>query len=194
MQKQEEAEVRNGSVEKLPPNTEPQTMDERRAGLRILRHLFPHKVQRLLVEHDEMRSEIQRLQVQQESLDETNCELQRLRVQCETIARIRSDSTERTLLLQGQLATHTISKTATLGNLADTEFRVFSQWGEDGIVEWLVSHVAVPNHRFVEFGVGNFIEVELPIPDAKPQLEGPHFRWQRRIYERVARRSHVLDV
>jgi hypothetical protein len=105
---------------------------------RILPHLSPQAVRRLLVEHDEMRSEIQRLQVTQASLDEARCELQRLRVQCETIARIQSDSTERTLLLQGQLATHTMSKTATLGTLADTEFQVFSQWGEDGIIEWLV--------------------------------------------------------
>jgi hypothetical protein len=45
-----------------------------------------------------------------------------------------------------------------LRNLSEAEFRVFSQWGEDGIVEWLVSHVSVPNERFVEFGVERFIE------------------------------------
>jgi hypothetical protein len=69
-----------------------------------------------------------------------------------------SDFVERSLLLQGRLAAHTIAKMRPLHTLADAEFRVFSQWGEDGIIEWLASQVAVPNHRFVEFGVENFTE------------------------------------
>src|ERR1019366_3741070 len=47
---------------------------------------------------------------------------------------------------------------STRSTLADAEFRVFSQWGEDGIIEWLVTQVAVPNNRFIEFGVENFTE------------------------------------
>lgn len=69
-----------------------------------------------------------------------------------------SDMTERSLLLQGRLASRGSERAETLRDLADVEFRVFSQWGEDGIVDWLVSHVEVPNHRFVEFGVENFTE------------------------------------
>jgi hypothetical protein len=68
-----------------------------------------------------------------------------------------SDIAQRSILLQGRLAAHLISK-GPLQSLADAEFRVFSQWGEDGIIEWLVSQVDVPNHRFVEFGVENFTE------------------------------------
>jgi hypothetical protein len=38
------------------------------------------------------------------------------------------------------------------------EFRVFSQWGEDGILQHLLRHVAVPRKIFVEFGVENYTE------------------------------------
>jgi len=69
-----------------------------------------------------------------------------------------ADSSERSLLLQGRLAARSLPKGQRIDNLAEVEFRVFSQWGEDGIIEWLVSHVPVPNHRFIEFGVESFSE------------------------------------
>ncbi|MCW7546065.1 hypothetical protein N7I30_20005 [Aurantimonas litoralis] len=45
-----------------------------------------------------------------------------------------------------------------IGRLSDVEFRVFSQWGEDGIIEWLVGHLDLEDQRFVEFGVETFRE------------------------------------
>ncbi|HET6376578.1 MAG TPA: hypothetical protein VFF88_11070 [Methylocella sp.] len=65
---------------------------------------------------------------------------------------------DRHLLLNGRIAARLQPRNTPVKDLADVEFRVFSQWGEDGIIEWLVSHVAVPNSRFVEFGVENFSE------------------------------------
>ena len=44
------------------------------------------------------------------------------------------------------------------GPLASREFRVFSQWGEDGIIQWLVGAVDVGPKIFVEFGVENYRE------------------------------------
>jgi hypothetical protein len=38
------------------------------------------------------------------------------------------------------------------------EFRVYSQWGEDGILEWLIQRLQIPSSRFVEFGVGDYSE------------------------------------
>jgi hypothetical protein len=38
------------------------------------------------------------------------------------------------------------------------EFRVFSQWGEDGIIQYLLKHVPVERPIFVEFGVENYTE------------------------------------
>jgi hypothetical protein len=38
------------------------------------------------------------------------------------------------------------------------EFRVFSQWGEDGIIQHLVSELKIERSVFVEFGVENYTE------------------------------------
>ena len=43
-------------------------------------------------------------------------------------------------------------------NFASLEFKVYSQWGEDGIINYLVSRIEIPNRVFVEFGVENYTE------------------------------------
>lgn len=42
--------------------------------------------------------------------------------------------------------------------LSDNEFRVFSQWGEDGIIQFLLRHIDIENKTFVEFGVEDYVE------------------------------------
>jgi hypothetical protein len=42
--------------------------------------------------------------------------------------------------------------------LCDAEFRVYSQWGEDGIIQLLLKYVPMEQHAFVEFGVENYRE------------------------------------
>ena len=42
--------------------------------------------------------------------------------------------------------------------IAASEFRVFSQWGEDGIIQNLVRRVPIERPLFVEFGVENYTE------------------------------------
>ncbi|MFM9840704.1 MAG: hypothetical protein ACKVOQ_20730 [Cyclobacteriaceae bacterium] len=42
--------------------------------------------------------------------------------------------------------------------LADVEFQVFSQFGDDGIIQWLVHRIPFPNKTFIEFGVENYRE------------------------------------
>jgi hypothetical protein len=44
------------------------------------------------------------------------------------------------------------------GDLALAEFRVSSQWGEDGIIAHLLRHVPIANQVFVEFGVQDYQE------------------------------------
>jgi hypothetical protein len=41
---------------------------------------------------------------------------------------------------------------------AEVEYRVFSQWGEDGIIDWLTSLVPIERKLFVEFGVEDYSE------------------------------------
>jgi hypothetical protein len=42
--------------------------------------------------------------------------------------------------------------------LTDHEFKVFSQWGEDGILQHLVAEVPIAHRTFIEFGVEDFFE------------------------------------
>ncbi|TAN48408.1 MAG: hypothetical protein EPN26_12595 [Rhodospirillales bacterium] len=68
------------------------------------------------------------------------------------------DASERQLLLTGRMAQWALQGRARLDHLAEAEFKVFSQWGEDGIIEWLVQRIPEITPRFVEFGVENFCE------------------------------------
>ncbi|MDP3941924.1 MAG: hypothetical protein Q8Q49_06475 [bacterium] len=49
-------------------------------------------------------------------------------------------------------------RTSTYPNIRDAEFKVFSQFGEDGIIQYLVNKVTIKNKIFVELGVGNYYE------------------------------------
>jgi len=43
-------------------------------------------------------------------------------------------------------------------SINDFEFKVFSQWGDDGIIQYLINKVDISVDKFVEFGVGNYTE------------------------------------
>lgn len=45
-----------------------------------------------------------------------------------------------------------------IDNLSEVEFQVFSQWGDDGIIQFLVNKIHFPNKVFIEFGVENYRE------------------------------------
>ncbi len=54
-----------------------------------------------------------------------------------------------------------VRKTKTQGTvrtLREAEFKVFSQYGDDGIIQYLVHKVKIENESFVEFGVENYTE------------------------------------
>jgi len=42
--------------------------------------------------------------------------------------------------------------------LVAKEFRVFSQWGEDGIIQFLISRIPIENKTFIEFGVEDYTQ------------------------------------
>ncbi len=65
-------------------------------------------------------------------------------------------TTERDLLLAGRIAAFEVARRERIRSLADIEFRVFSQFGEDGIIEWLCSRLPDIPRRFVEFGVETY--------------------------------------
>jgi hypothetical protein len=58
---------------------------------------------------------------------------------------------------QGQILAE-LNRTKESANLQDYEFSVYSQWGEDGIIQRLVSVLPIANRTFIEFGVEDFNE------------------------------------
>ena len=65
---------------------------------------------------------------------------------------------DRTARLCGRLAAFEVQRLKEIDTLADVEFQVYSQFGEDGIIEWLVANLELQNKTFVEFGVENYLE------------------------------------
>jgi hypothetical protein len=45
-----------------------------------------------------------------------------------------------------------------ISNIQLAEFKVFSQWGDDGIIDFLVDYLEINNKTFIEFGVENYRE------------------------------------
>ncbi len=65
---------------------------------------------------------------------------------------------EGTKVLMGDIAARSVRQLPATAKLAEAEFQVFSQWGEDGILQFLLAHVPVEEEAFVEFGVGDYSE------------------------------------
>lgn len=45
-----------------------------------------------------------------------------------------------------------------LSDIQNAEFQIFSQWGDDGIINFLVNYLHIKEKSFVEFGVENYTE------------------------------------
>ncbi len=45
-----------------------------------------------------------------------------------------------------------------INDISNSEFRVFSQWGEDGIIQFLINNIKIDKKIFIEFGVENYKE------------------------------------
>jgi len=65
---------------------------------------------------------------------------------------------EKSSVLQSLIIAKTNSSKYHIKCLSDVEFSGFSQWGEDGIIDWLVEQLPGIPRTFVEFGVGDYRE------------------------------------
>src|SRR5438093_10377535 len=45
-----------------------------------------------------------------------------------------------------------------INKLSDVEFQVYSQFGDDGVIQWLIHQIEIPCKTFIEFGVENYTE------------------------------------
>lgn len=80
--------------------------------------------------------------------------VQRLR----SIVNLPDLHSEKQLILQCLLAAKMNRGSTRINTLADVEFCGFSQWGEDGIIDWLIEKLPEIPRTFVEFGVANYCE------------------------------------
>ena len=61
-------------------------------------------------------------------------------------------------------------------SLSDTEFKIYSQNGEDGILDYLIFSLGIKRPKFIEIGIGDYSESN-----------------SRFIFERTSTRGMVVD-
>lgn len=64
----------------------------------------------------------------------------------------------KTTVLQSLLLAQTNRSKEKIKELSDVEFSGFSQWGEDGIIDWLIEKLPEVPKTFIEFGVEDYKE------------------------------------
>jgi hypothetical protein len=62
------------------------------------------------------------------------------------------------LLMQNGKILIALNNQKSISNIHETEFKIFSQWGDDGIIQYLINELNITNKTFVEFGVADYLE------------------------------------
>jgi hypothetical protein len=88
---------------------------------------------------------------------------------------VRLDRLDRVIEAVGRIEARQVASDQS-DDLNAHEFRVFSQNGEDGVIQFLLSRVIVEDKRFVEFGVGDYSE-------ANTRFLALHDRWSGLVIE-----------
>jgi hypothetical protein len=71
--------------------------------------------------------------------------------------RLNSGEAKQRTLIGRELAWR-VRELESINDFSDVEFSVFSQFGDDGIIQWLIHRLSGLNETFVEFGVGAYQE------------------------------------
>jgi hypothetical protein len=58
----------------------------------------------------------------------------------------------------GNIKIDQIKSKGIVGSLEEIEFKVFSQFGDDGIIQYLINNIDIPKKTFIEFGVQDYSE------------------------------------
>ena len=76
-----------------------------------------------------------------------------------TLISISKEFIEKEIFNSGLIISNqNIKKFKKIDNLSDVEFSTFSQWGDDGIIDWLISNLKFKNKKFVEIGIQDYWE------------------------------------
>ena len=73
------------------------------------------------------------------------------------LVKLREDINQNRILA-AKLMANQVAAMAAGSDIIDAEFKVFSQNGEDGILQYLINNIAIEDDTFVEFGVSNYQE------------------------------------
>ena len=65
---------------------------------------------------------------------------------------------KKSLLLNAKILSHFNNQKQFVKSLDEVEFQVFSQRGEDGIIQYIINKIEIPNKIFIEFGVETYTE------------------------------------
>ncbi len=68
------------------------------------------------------------------------------------------DFFEKKIFLEGTKFAFLQKKTLFVKDLSKVEFSVFSQWGDDGIINWLTNNIPIKNKIFIEIGTEDYKE------------------------------------
>jgi hypothetical protein len=89
------------------------------------------------------------------------------------------------LYLVGELHAARVAALRDVARFSDVEFGVYSQWGEDGILEYLFSRLPVANGVFVELGVEDYREANTRFLLRRRNWSGLVVDGSRRNIERI---------
>lgn len=64
----------------------------------------------------------------------------------------------KSLLINGKILATLNNQKQDIASLDEVEFQVFSQRGEDGIIQYIINKIEIPNPIFIEFGVETYVE------------------------------------
>lgn len=77
----------------------------------------------------------------------------------DNIHNVEDDETKKILAAKAILHGYKFNNIAIKkNNLTDYEFKVFSQFGDDGIIQFLVKYLDIKVKKFIEFGVTDYVE------------------------------------
>ena len=74
------------------------------------------------------------------------------------IKRVFDEEIQKELVIKAKLLSLKNNKLKKIKNLSDVEFQVYSQWGEDGIIDWIINKFPEIPKSFLEIGTEDYKE------------------------------------
>jgi hypothetical protein len=91
-------------------------------------------------------------------MEELTAQVEQLRHELHHVKQLLANDLKSPKINLGQIQTESNRKKDFVEELSEVEFQVFSQFGDDGIIQYLVNKLDIPNKTFIEFGVENYTE------------------------------------